>query len=272
MATAPRVRTADQPTRQHLHDGHLLPQRHHRARHDVSQVGLWHRVELNSSGGTPAVKSAYAGPVKCFNITLTGSSGGNTVRVGFTQSAMPVNQVSPYVEIAPFTNGYSGQVCFTDAECPGYAITAAPAARRSAPRARRSICRSRSRRAARRRRSGAYSVCVSKIEPVLTTTGRRHDQRLQRRHGPGHDSRSSSAPPHVTCSGKDYVVQNNAWARRPDRPSPTASAPSSRSRCRTSSARQQHAGWLSVGVHGLVLGRQHHGQRPAARRESDNRG
>src|SRR5882724_4992825 len=30
-------------------------------------------VELNSSGGTPAVKSAYTGAVKCFNITLTGS-------------------------------------------------------------------------------------------------------------------------------------------------------------------------------------------------------
>jgi hypothetical protein len=34
----------------------------------------------------PRTKSVYSGPVKCFDITLTGSSGGNEVRIGFTQS------------------------------------------------------------------------------------------------------------------------------------------------------------------------------------------
>ena len=43
-------------------------------------------MELNDAGGT-ATKMAYTGPVQCFNITLTGSSGGNEVRIGFTQKA-----------------------------------------------------------------------------------------------------------------------------------------------------------------------------------------
>ena len=39
-------------------------------------------MELASSGGTTPTKSVYAGPAKCFNITLTGNSGGNPVRIG----------------------------------------------------------------------------------------------------------------------------------------------------------------------------------------------
>jgi len=58
-------------------------------------------MELNNTG----VKSAYAGPVTCFNITLTGSSGGNEVRIGFTQSTNTTNTVSPFVSVAAFTNG-----------------------------------------------------------------------------------------------------------------------------------------------------------------------
>ena len=44
-------------------------------------------MELASSGGTTPTKSVYTGPAKCFNITLTGNSGGNPVRIGFSQSA-----------------------------------------------------------------------------------------------------------------------------------------------------------------------------------------
>ncbi|HLK89655.1 MAG TPA: hypothetical protein VKZ18_07170, partial [Polyangia bacterium] len=79
-------------------------------------------LELDDDGTT---KNVYTGPVKCFMITLTGSSGGNVVRIGFTQSASPPSgAVAPYTELPAFTNGWSGQVCFADATCPGWATTA----------------------------------------------------------------------------------------------------------------------------------------------------
>ena len=167
-------------------------------------------VELNSSGGTPAVKSAYTGPVKCFNITLTGSSGGNTVRVGFTQSANPGSQVSPYVEIAPFTNGYSGQVCFTDAECPGYAITAKTCSKAPGTAGMPFDLQIQVSAGSTPATVGAYNVCVSKIAPVITTTGGGTTNSCSAVTGQGTITQQFGTA-HVTCSGKDYVVQNNAW-------------------------------------------------------------
>jgi hypothetical protein len=76
-------------------------------------------MELNDIG----VKSVYNGPVKCFDITLTGSSGGNEVRIGFTQSLNTDGVVSPFVSVAAFTNGWTGRACFTDAQCPTWAAT-----------------------------------------------------------------------------------------------------------------------------------------------------
>ena len=61
-------------------------------------------MELNDTGGTTPVKSVYAGTAQCFNIKLTGSSGGNEVRIGFSQSANSTTAVAPYVSIAAFTN------------------------------------------------------------------------------------------------------------------------------------------------------------------------
>jgi hypothetical protein len=167
-------------------------------------------VELNSSGGTPAVKSAYAGPVKCFDITLTGSSGGNTVRVGFTQSANPGSMVSPYVEIAPFTSGYSGQVCFTDAECPGYAITAHTCSKVVGTAGTPFDLQIQVSAGSTPATVGAYDVCVSKIAPVTTTTGGGTTNSCSAVTGQGTITQQFGTA-HVTCSGKDYVVQNNAW-------------------------------------------------------------
>jgi hypothetical protein len=78
-------------------------------------------LELNSTGGTAAIKQAYTGPTKCFNYTLTGSSGGNEVRMSFTQSADTTGKVSPYVTIPSITNGKTGTVCLADVSCQGQA-------------------------------------------------------------------------------------------------------------------------------------------------------
>jgi hypothetical protein len=78
-------------------------------------------LELNSTGGTASVKQAYTGPTKCFNYTLTGSSGGNEVRMSFTQSADTTGKVSPYVTIPSITNGKMGTVCLADVSCQGQA-------------------------------------------------------------------------------------------------------------------------------------------------------
>jgi hypothetical protein len=76
-------------------------------------------LELNATGGTASIKQAYAGSAKCFEYALTGSSGGNELRIAFTQSADTTGKVSPYVSIPAFTNGKSGTVCFKDVSCQG---------------------------------------------------------------------------------------------------------------------------------------------------------
>ena len=74
--------------------------------------------ELNSTGGDAAVKKAYAGTAKCFDIKLTGSSGGNPVRIAYTQSDMMDGKVAPFLELKPLTAGFAGTVCFNDVACP----------------------------------------------------------------------------------------------------------------------------------------------------------
>lgn len=74
--------------------------------------------ELNSTGGEPPMKKAYAGPVKCFDIKLTGSSGGNPVRISYTQSDAMDGKVAPFLELKPLTAGFEGTVCFDDVTCP----------------------------------------------------------------------------------------------------------------------------------------------------------
>jgi hypothetical protein len=104
--------------------------------------------ELNSSGGDASVKKAYAGPVKCFDIKLTGSSGGNPVRIAYTQSDAMDGKVAPFLELKPLTAGFTGTVCFDDVTCPTEWMPA-PDVCSAAP----SICRSRSSVATPRARS-----------------------------------------------------------------------------------------------------------------------
>jgi cellulose 1,4-beta-cellobiosidase len=73
-------------------------------------------LELSSSGGAPPIKAAYSGPVKCFNVAFSGNTGGNALRVSFKQSANM--NVSPFVELPAFTNGWKGTLCFDDVACP----------------------------------------------------------------------------------------------------------------------------------------------------------
>jgi hypothetical protein len=78
-------------------------------------------LELNSTGGMMSVKKAYTGPTKCFNYTLSGSSGGNEVRMSFTQSADTTGKVSPYVSIPSISGSKMGTVCLGDVSCQGQA-------------------------------------------------------------------------------------------------------------------------------------------------------
>jgi hypothetical protein len=168
-------------------------------------------MELSSSGGTTPVKSVYAGPAKCFNITLTGNSGGNPVRIGFSQSPTPAaNAVAPYKEIPAFTSGWSGQVCFADVTCPSFAVTAGTCTKAAGDGTPVDM----QLQIPGGDRAGTFNVCISKVEPVLTGgtgTG-----------GSGGGTASCATPAgsgtlttqyqdaHVSCP-KDYIVQNNAW-------------------------------------------------------------
>ena len=171
-------------------------------------------MELNDTGGTSPVKSVYAGPVQCFNITLTGSSGGNEVRIGFTQKADNSNTVAPFVSIAAFTNGWSGKLCFTDANCPSWA-TAAQCSKTAGSAGTPYDMQIQVSAGQTTSSVGTYNVCVSSIVPVTsssTGTG-----------GSGGGSNSCTSPSGtgtitaqygtgvVTCAGKEYIVQNNEW-------------------------------------------------------------
>jgi cellulose 1,4-beta-cellobiosidase len=77
-------------------------------------------VELNSSGGTTSVKSAYNATMNQiigFQITITGSAGNVALRLGFTQTnANPPPGPAPFVSL-PGPGTYN--VLFTDAVVPG---------------------------------------------------------------------------------------------------------------------------------------------------------
>jgi hypothetical protein len=172
-------------------------------------------MELSSSGGTTPVKTVYGGPAKCFNITLTGSSGGNPVRIGFSQSPTPAsNAVSPYKEIPAFTNGWTGQVCFADVTCPSWSIP---------PMANPATCMKTGAdgtpvdmqlQIPGGALAGNFNVCISKVEPVLsgsTGTGGTGGGTTGCPNPSGSGTITSQyGDAHVMCP-KDYIVQNNAW-------------------------------------------------------------
>jgi len=79
-------------------------------------------MELSSSGGTTPTKSVYAGPVKCFDITLTGSSGNNvvlrstgtngwSVNPEFSTNLTTTNWFALTVLSNRFQNGISETIC-----------------------------------------------------------------------------------------------------------------------------------------------------------------
>jgi len=162
-------------------------------------------MELNNIG----VKSAYAGPVTCFNITLTGSSGGNEVRIGFTQSTNTTNTVSPFVSVAAFTNGWSGQVCFTDAQCPSWAVTKGCTKAVGAPGTPFDL-QIQVAAGSTTASVGAFNVCVTKIEPVTDQGSTGTTDSCSTVTGQGSLSGQYDTA-HVTCNEQDYIVQNNAW-------------------------------------------------------------
>jgi hypothetical protein len=75
-------------------------------------------LELQASGGQDSVKSAYSGAATCFAISISGDSGGNKVRIGFTQLQDTTDKVSPFVEIPSISGTWSDTVCFDDVSCP----------------------------------------------------------------------------------------------------------------------------------------------------------
>ncbi len=168
-------------------------------------------MELNDTGGTTPVKSVYAGPVQCFNITLTGSSGGNEVRIGFTQSANSTT-VAPYVSIAAFTNGWSGPICFSDATCPAWA-TAAQCSK-ATPMGTPYDMQIQVSAGQTTTSTGTYNVCVSSIVPVTSSSTGTGGS------GGGGSCTSPSGKGTITdqygtgtvmCGSKEYIVQNNEW-------------------------------------------------------------
>ena len=54
-------------------------------------------------------------------IALSGDSGGNAVRIGFSQFANNSGQIAPFVEIGTVTGAWTGTVCFSDVTCPSWA-------------------------------------------------------------------------------------------------------------------------------------------------------
>jgi len=167
-------------------------------------------MELNSSGGTAPVKSVYSGPVKCFDIALSGSSGGNEVRIGFTQSTVTTGKVSPFVSVAAFKNGWTGQVCFTDAECPDWAVKAATCAKTVGTAGTPYDLQIQVSAGATAAAVGAFNVCVTKIAPVMDQVNTGTTNSCSSATGQGTLSGQYDTA-HVTCSGQDYIVQNNAW-------------------------------------------------------------
>jgi len=77
-------------------------------------------MDLNSSGGTSATKSAYTGPAKGFKITLTGTvATGQKIRIMYSSAATdPEGGTAPYKEVDG-AGTYS--ILFSDVTCPTWA-------------------------------------------------------------------------------------------------------------------------------------------------------
>jgi hypothetical protein len=120
--------------------------------------------------------------------------------------------VSPFVSVAAFISGWSGRVCFTDAECPSWALTAVP------PTCAKAVgtagtpfdLQIQVSAGSTTASVGAFNVCVTKIAPVLDPGSVGTTNSCSTVTGQGTLSGQYDTA-HVTCAGQDYVVQNNAW-------------------------------------------------------------
>ena len=162
---------------------------------------------LNDTG----VKSVYGGPVKCFDIALTGSSGGNEVRIGFTQSTNTTGKVSPFVSVAAFTSGWTGQVCFTDAECPSWAVTQGTCAKTVGTAGTPYDLQIQVSAGSTTTSVGAFNVCVTKIAPVIDQSSAGTTNSCSTVTGQGTITDNKGGTAHVTCNGQDYLIQSNQW-------------------------------------------------------------
>jgi Glycosyl hydrolase family 12 len=165
-------------------------------------------VELDDDGTT---KHVYNGPVTCFNVKLSGSSGGNVVRIAFTQSATPTSgAVAPYTEIPAFTDGWSGPVCFADVTCPGFATTAGTCAKTGT----NGTPVDMQIQVAGGDKAGAYNFCLTSLSPMTSGgsgTGGSGGGTSSCTQPSGSGSLSDQyGTAHVMCP-KDYIVQNNDW-------------------------------------------------------------
>jgi|SoiMethySBSTD1v2_1073268.scaffolds.fasta_scaffold36323_2 hypothetical protein len=79
-------------------------------------------LSLNATGDTDAgpggVKSAYNGPARHFTAVISGTTGGNPVRINFTQVADTAGKVSPYREVQPLTATVTESFAVADAIYP----------------------------------------------------------------------------------------------------------------------------------------------------------
>jgi len=163
-------------------------------------------LELNDTG----TKAAYSGPAQCFDIDLIGSSGGNEVRINFTQSTNTTNTVSPFVSVAAFTNGWSGRVCFTDAQCPTWAATQGCTKAVGDPGTPYDL-QIQVAAGSTATSVGAFNLCVSKISPVIDPGSTGTTDSCSTVAGQGTITDAAGGTAHVQCNGQDYIVQSNQW-------------------------------------------------------------
>jgi hypothetical protein len=132
------------------------------------------------------------------------------VRIGFTQASDTTGKVSPFVSVAAFTSGYTGRVCFKDAECPDWAVKAGTCTKEVGTTGTPFDLQIQVSAGGTTAAVGAYDICVTSIVPVLDSgnTGTTNSCTSATGTGTITDKGGSA---HVTCSGKDYIVQNNVW-------------------------------------------------------------
>src|SRR5690606_25651499 len=69
-----------------------------------------------------SVKQPYTGAT-CFDVEIAGTTGGLDLRIAFTQhDSTGSTVVAPFRNIAPFDDGWSGEVCVSDVSCPSWSI------------------------------------------------------------------------------------------------------------------------------------------------------